>query len=123
MILISLCHLNFFTKGIISFPARFDLIPFKLYSWCAAGPFYQRITCHQFERDLVGSQCSGNHHFPLYSFLLLTFYLKEIAHLHQMYCMFMTFALSFLICTRILQLQYQIAYELCGKGLVKDFYR
>lgn len=28
-ILISLCHLNFLTKGIISFPARFDLAPFK----------------------------------------------------------------------------------------------
>lgn len=40
-ILISLCHLNFLTKGIISFRTHFDLIPFKLYSSCVSvtGPF------------------------------------------------------------------------------------
>lgn len=75
MILISLYHLNFRTKGIISFAARFDLIPFKLYFSCAAGPFFfnQRITCHQFERDLVGSQRSGNHHFPSIPFFFSPF--------------------------------------------------
>lgn len=74
MILISLCHLNFRTKGIISFAARFDLIPFKLYFSCAAGPFfYQSITCHQFECDLVGSQRSGNHHFPSTPFFFSPF--------------------------------------------------
>lgn len=60
-------------KGSFLFPARFDLasfqvaLPVRLCSW----PFlYQRITCHQFEPDLVGSQCSGNHHFPTRPFLL-----------------------------------------------------
>lgn len=97
MILISLCHLNFRTKGIISFAAHFDLFPFKLYFSCAAGPFLSEDHLSSIWTWFSGFTTQRQSSFPIHSFLfLLTFYIKEIVHLHQIYCMFLTFAISFL---------------------------